>query len=218
MMNTCRSSVAFVIALGFVLFALPAQSVTMISSPPDFSNSYTGGAGAADTLGGTFTATEDTLISFSLFLGIIGGSVGSQVQAVLLETDGLNAPTGLPIWSSSPFLQAVGPVGEVGFNPDITLTLGASYFIGVDTGIFNTGLNGGNPGDISVAFAVTWSGDTNPGGSTYTNTNGAGFALGSGSDIATNIVLDTQLIPNPEPGTFTLVMLGLVGLGARRRL
>ena len=102
MMSRSSSSSAgvmgFALALS-VLFALPAQSATVITTPAAFDIGYSGGGGA-DTAGGTFTAAENHLSSFSLFLGVVGGSQSNEVQAVILATSG-GVPTGAPIWSSN---------------------------------------------------------------------------------------------------------------------
>jgi len=196
-----------------VLLAVPVQAATVIDTRPfDWEFSYAEFSGP-DTAGGTFTAVEGHLSSFSLILGVEGGLQANSLQAVVLATDQFGTPMGSPIWTSSVF-EAIYDREEYTFLPDLDLILGAQYYVGVDSGVFNPALSG----DFTIQVTDDFANDLIPGGQYWSSENfgtfdATGFIAGTG-DITTRIGLNTLV---PEPGTFALFGLGLLALGAMGR-
>ena len=128
------------VALHSVLASSAAQAVIINSGPMAWEADYAAFLGPS-AAGGTFTTSEDGLWTFTLWLGVEGGTQSNALRAVVMETDAAGMPTGVPIWESGDF-EAIFDRTEFTFNPNISLTLGEQYFIGVDTGLFTAATGG----------------------------------------------------------------------------
>ncbi len=191
-----------------VAVAFTAQGSVIDTSPYDLEMSQGGGSGP-DVAGGSFTADDDYLNSFTLYVGSVGGDPNNNLRAVIMAVEG-GEPTGSPIWTSRA-IQAPGALDEYLFVPNLPIQNGTEYFIGIDSGILTSALGG----DFTIGLT---SGDPLAGGQVFYKQNGAPFWLTSGaSDIATRIEMSNALLQNPEPSTALLLGMGLAILGARKR-
>lgn len=197
----------FCVGTALTLFgALPAAADSIIDTTPWTLEMSQGGGSGADTAGGTFTATDSQLDAFTLYVGSVGGDPNNSLSAIVMDTVG-----GVPdavLWESGSF-NAPGALAEFVFSPELALTAGEQYFIGIDSGNV-TGVSGG---DFTIGAT---SGDPLAGGSLYMDQNGGGWTPLSFVDVSTTIQLSSAHAP--EPGTGLLVLLGLCGFVAHRRL
>ncbi len=219
MLKSARSSfVRRFILSNFALLltaAFAAQASVFDTTPYDLEMSQGGGSGP-DIAGGSFTADDGFLNSFSLFVGSIGGNPNNNLKAIVLEVDDLTGqPTGSPLWESDAFQAGNTSTLDqfvFSFETALPLTIGTEYFIGIDSGL----LTDATGGDFTIGLT---SGDTLAGGQVFYRQNNAPFWLDSGaSDVASRIVVSSSLVPTPEPSTALLVGMGLAFFGARKRL
>lgn len=193
--------------LASVICAFSAQATVLNSTPHDVEISQAGGL--PDIVGGTITATDFYLNTFTLYLGSVGGSPDNDLRAVVMETqDGL--PTGTPLWVSDP-VNAPGDLESYWFAPNIAINPGSQYFVGIDAGLMTSALGG----DFTIGVT---SNDPLSGGHVVWQQDGAPFWLEStASDIATYMTLTSSPVLTPEPSTALLVGIGLAIFGARKR-
>lgn len=188
-----------------------AWAVTVLDTSPYDLEMSQGGLSGPDVAGGTFTAAEDYLNRFTLYLGSVGGNPNNELRAVVMAVDGDGLPTGSPLWQSDP-LNAPGALVEYVFDPNMSVLTGSQYFIGIDAGV----VTGAAGGDFTIGMT---SGDPMAGGHFMWSSNGAPFWTESTfSDIASQITMSSSIVYNPEPSTVLLVGMGLAFFGARRRL
>jgi hypothetical protein len=163
-----------------------------------------------DVAGGTFTADENRLDSFTLQIGVVGGVQFNDLRAVVMATDSFGMPTGPALWSSASFEAIFAPSEQGACTPNRHLNIGEQYFIGVDSGQ----ITGAAGGDFTInATTAPMSQDLLPGGQFWWNSNGSGWQTAGASEVMTVI----QTSANPEPSTAILVGMGLTMLAARNR-
>lgn len=183
--------------------ATVAQASTIDSGAMAFESSYADGS-PGDAAGGTFIADGITLMSFTLWLGVTddGFQFNNLVPVVMDIDEGTGLPSSV-IWSGTEFEAILGP-NEYTFTPNMGIEIGKEYFIGVDSNLL---FGGTSFGDFTIQ------GGADPiGGQFFQNLNGAGWQAVSGSDVRT-----TVMVHNPEPGTATLLGMGLGMLGWARK-
>ncbi len=203
-----RVALYLVVPAAVAFVALPALAYTEIDSGPfDWESSFDGSFTDPDVAGGTFTASEDPLTSFTLNLGVDNGIQDNWLKAIVMATDVFGAPTGTPLWESGGF-QALGARNEYEFTPGLPLSADEVYFIGVDSGVYTL--------DTYGDFTIQGTAEGFDGGSFWSSRDFAAFQEIAASDVTTLIKLGTP-IASPEPGTAVLMGLGLTVLGLRRR-
>ena len=99
------------------------------------------------------------------------------------------------------------------FNPNLAITPGQEYFIGVDAGIVTTGSSDFILGK-TIADPIAGTG--------WANLDNLGWYMTGGGtwDIASRIVMSDNAKdapPVPEPGTYALFGLAAIGYGIYRR-
>jgi hypothetical protein len=187
------------------LMTAVAQAGTIDSGAMTWESSFGDGT-PGDAAGGTFVADEPYLNEFSLWLGVNdGGFQFNNLKPVVMEVD---QQTGMPtnvIWQGASF-EAIFDRQEYRFWPNVPIETGKEYFIGVDSNLLFTGQSSGD-------FTIQGGGDPIAGQFLY-NLNGTGWQGLSNSDVRTTI---TTSMTNPEPGTATLLGMGLGLLGWSRK-
>lgn len=183
--------------------AAPARAGTI-----DTTGGVIGGSTITNaTLGGTFTADDARLESFSMLLRSF--IVPNMVAGVVYATDGGGVPTGAPIWTETPFLAPAGFTDTLHTStPGISITPGQRYFIGYTINpVVVPGVSGGG----SVTIRTTTS-DVLAGGNLFLGV-GATPTFAMANDFYGTVVM------NPEPGTMALFGVGAAGLAVmvRRR-
>jgi hypothetical protein len=180
-----------------------AQAGTIDSGAMGWESSYADGT-PGDVAGGTFISDEINLDSFSLWLGVgLGGTQFNNLIPVVMNVDETTGEPTTVAWSGPAFEAILNRV-EYTFFPDLTLEAGKEYFIGVDSSLLFPGTSFGD-------FTIQ-GGDTPIAGEFWQNLNGSGWNAPGGSDIRTTVVMS-----NPEPGTATLLGMGLGMLGWARK-
>jgi hypothetical protein len=196
-----------------MLFAAVSAHASVFETTPYDLEMSQGQFTGPDVAGGSFTADDDYLTSFTLWAGAIGGNPNNQLRAIVLEVDAFTGqPSGTPLWQSDPFQASnTSALSEFLFQPTLPVTNGTEYFIGIDSGVL-TDVTGG---DFTIGLA---SGDPLAGGRVFYRQNNAPFWLdSSASDVASRIIVSRSLVPTPEPSTALLVGMGLAFFGARKR-
>lgn len=197
------------------LLAAPTSAVTFwaVASGPTVSDSgvVTGGGGEEFTVELFLDASDldnatDTTYGFSISLFVGSGGLpvtgGSQAPAVFQVDDGSGPTGGIPLASVSP------PNNDVNGN----VVSMATYISGLHPAgapLVDYASTAGGVFIASVTMAATYPGliDIRP----YFSADD-GFEL-NGADISDSV----RLLTVPEPGTATLLALGLVCLATRRR-
>ena len=167
-------------------------------------------ANPASVGGGSFTADGTRLDSFTLNIQFGAGFFRAVVMAIGFDSSvGMNAPIGSVLWQSDD-LPADLVSGDLFFAPNLTLTVGLEYFIGVDTGLV-TNTAGGRLSLSAVG------GTAIDGGRFYANYGGSGYSALPDMDIASRIEMSSPTVqtpsqPVPEPSALALVGAALAGL------
>lgn len=204
-----KISCAVVVVVTLTGFQSAALAGTITNAPPTGALAY---FHESETAGGTFFADDIILQTVTLYLssGIDPGA--ANLRAVVLATDGSDAPTGSPIWESEVFTAPAGePLTAVTFIVNLPTTPGDYYFVGVDSGYITT---------------TPTNGDTYLVGTTVDNILGTYWDLNSNvsgawqqhldTDVAAGVVLsDVPFVPTPA--ALPLGMIGLGVIAARRR-
>ena len=126
--------------LGVVTFAF-AFAVTLAASPVS--------AGVINTLpksgdmvasgslaqGGTFVADATNLAEFTINIGL-SFTEESRARPILLGTTATGEPTMGPVLWEGP--DVTPNIGDITFTPNVPLTVGERYFIGLDYGFFTS--------------------------------------------------------------------------------
>jgi hypothetical protein len=128
--------------------------------------------------GGTFVADDLYLTELTLSLGM---SIYSRSRPILLETDITGEPTGLVLWQG-PDVETPPP-GDVTFYPDVPLTIGKRYFVGLDYGYFT------NVAGTGVVLLACRSDDPIPNGQAWRYFTTGWNPFSPGIDIAARIVM-----------------------------
>ena len=197
---TLRVLVFFAVAQ--LMAALSPVHAGIINTLPPDSHGGMSSSNGPDAQGGTFTADASFLKSVTVSAE---GSAGF-FRVALHSTTVAGVPDAL-IWENGADIAFPEAATTFTFSPNLALTPGEQYYLGLDTGLF-TASAGGNGG---VGFVGD--GDTILGNFFYNNFNGGGFNLGSG-DISAEIVMVNA---TPEPSAAILAALGLPLLLVRRR-
>ena len=180
-----------------------AATINSLPSDTDFNYFISSGADAA---GGTFVSSGTLLESFTLSLGV---DAANSYRAIVMDVTG-GIPNGTVLWQSA-MNSAASAIGLETFSVNLAITLGSTYFVGIDNGLY-TSVTGSGDTSIGVRTSDVIS------GLLYHNLNGSGFAVNSNAaDIAAEIVMSTpSAVPLPAGGM--LLLTGLVGVvGLRRR-
>jgi hypothetical protein len=111
-----------------------ALAETIINTLPK-----TGDFAAAGSLaqGGTFVAADINLAEFTINIGM---TVENTARAIVLGTTETGVPTGPVLWESADVTTPY--VGDWTFKPNLSLTVGSRYFIGLDYGAYTSAPGG----------------------------------------------------------------------------
>lgn len=189
-------------------FLPAAAAATTIDTRPGGSYLTFGYANGADVVGGTFVADANTLNTFTLSLY----GEDSAFRAVVMSGVGIGT-AGTLLWQSVD-MSASEDVQEFSFAPDLTLTPGVTYFIGIDNGALTSVVGSGAYG-LEVG-----SDDAIPSGHALARFNsestfGDQFAF----DITSEIVMTNSgpsAVPLPASAPLLAAGVGLFALARRR--
>jgi len=168
--------------LGLTLYAFPVFAGTIDSlysehSPDSDCSLATSGSMAQ---GETFRADNVYLTEVTLRPGM---SIPTRSRPILLGTDASGTPIGPVLWQGP---DVITPIGDVPFYPNVPLTPGALYFVGLDYGYFT------NVVPVTGAEVVLLAGRTdNPitDGQAWRYLTSGWDPFASGTDVAVRIVM-----------------------------
>ncbi len=220
--NMTGTALSALLVAGLAGTALAGEIDTLPGIPLDFP----GPLGAVTRIGGTFVADDSNLAAFTLVLGdsgtpvdnVVGlvlatipgpfppgaGGVPGDGEAVGVFDDPLDVkPVDPPLWMSAPVAVVGGPSNYT-FTPNVALTPGLKYWIGIDVAA-GGGINGSI--DVGLAFPPAPA-------SAFVFIDPPGEWLHEDMLELANLI-----VMNPEPGSAALFGIGLLGaaLGRRRR-
>lgn len=192
--------VAFAFVFGFTLAATPVSAGIIDTLPKNADLAATGSLAQ----GGTFVADDTNLAEFTFNIGM--SAVGLRARPIVLGTTTTGAPTMGPVlWEDA---DVVTPFNaDITFTPDLPLTVGALYFIGLDYGYF-TSVQG------SVVLLGARTDNPIPDGQAWRLFSSGWDPFSPDVDIAARIVMNQAV---PEPTTILLLSSGLIGLAGYGR-
>jgi Fibronectin type III domain len=165
--------------------ATPSDSLssTVIDTLPADSSLATTGALAQ---GGTFVAVNANLAEFTINVTM---GVESAARPIVLGTTGDGTPTLGPVLWEGP--DVITPFfGEITFQPNVALTVGQRYFIGLDYGFLTSVV-----GDVILLGGRT--DDPIPDGQAWRAFSDGWDPFSPGIDIAARIVMNSEpMVPN----------------------
>ncbi len=186
--------------------ATSGYAATIDSLPADTHFGYFINTGA-DAAGGTFVSSGTLLESFTLSVGV---DAANSYRAIVMDVTG-GIPNGTVLWQSE-MNTAASAIGLETFNVNLAITLGSTYFVGIDNGLY-TNVTGS--GDTTIGVRTS---DVISSGSLFHDLNGIGFVVNpNADDIAAEIVMSSPAVV-PLPAGGILLLTGLAGIvGLRRR-
>lgn len=191
-MKSCGPLKGIVLLVGTVLLSDVMATLSLggvIDTRPASVFPFFAESSGPDAGGGTFTADNTKLQSFTLQLRLDSTPSAGTFQAVVLGTDGSGAPV-LPILWQSGDLNLPVPSTEFTFYPGVDLSPGDLYFIGADFGSMTTATGGNN-----ALLGLVDNHPDIPVGTYWRIVNGVGAPIVSGpADIASRIVM----VPEPH--------------------
>ena len=122
--------VTFAFSFGFAVAASQVSAGVINTLPGDSEL-------AASNLaqGGTFVADDTNLAEFTI---TIGGDPVRRARPFLLDTTATGEPTMGPVLWEGPDVDTSLVAGDITFTPNVPLTVGKRYFIGLDYGFFTS--------------------------------------------------------------------------------
>lgn len=186
------------------LLALPgAAQAAAIDNSGIATYVYADLADGPDMIGGTFIANDEVLESFSL--AVSTSVAGLEWVPVVFSVSG--GAIDSMLWSGNIVSGTTDAFWWTMF-PDLTLSPGEEYFIGLDIGLYTLA---DNPAAGLVYLGAT--GDQIPGAFAGVLNSAAGGFSNSDYDVASLIVMNDVPLPAAAP----LLLAGLGGLAALRR-
>jgi uncharacterized protein YvpB len=175
----------------FNVIVAPAATATLNTLPSD------GDLAAAGALaqGGTFVASNTNLAEFTINVAM---GIKSAARPIILGTTESGAPTLGPLLWEGP--DVITPYyGDLTYYPNVPLTIGERYFIGLDYGFLTTVV-----GDVVLIGSK--SDDPIPAGQAWRAFSSGWDPFSPGVDIAARIVMNATPVANDFP-TFSGVTL-----------
>ena len=168
-----------------------------------------------DIIGGTFVADANTLDSFTIYLRSTDASrPGSGFYGVVAAVDGDGYPVGPLLWQSSLMSGAsldVEAFTPFSFSPGLALTVGQTYFVGYDAGVFVTSPAASSEDGLDIG--INAAGSAVPIRARFNGSTSSQFTT-SGQLAAVIVTSDSTDVP--APAALGLLGLGLGMIGARR--
>ena len=187
-----KKSPNFIISLLIFFFiGFDVQAGTINTLPAD------GSMATSDSMaqGGTFVADDNFLSKFTISIGM---SIPRTARPIILGTTGDGTPTTGPVLWEGPDVNTPEDNGELTFYPNLPITVGSLYFIGLDYGNF-TSVNG------DIILLGSKNGDPIPEGHAWRYFSSGWNPFSPGVDIAAYI----EMIANPNDpnnGTVPCIM------------